>query len=408
MVGHEPSDLSRDDDRYSTGEFLSYLMRQSPFRIGVATLALVLAACGSSGANDTEAVSTTVASTTTVATTTTTEPKPTGFSMAFTGDVLIHSYVWEEARDYASGNGYDFAPMFAEIKPILQSVDLAICHLEVPIAPAGEEPQTFPFYAAPVELVAGLKWAGYERCSTASNHTIDQGIAGVEATIAAFKANKLGQSGMANVPADIEPKVFRVNGFKVTHLSYTWGYNGIDMPNGEDWRSALINADRIIDDAKKARAMGAQFVVVSMHWGSEPLHEITRYQRENAEAITASGAVDLIVGHHSHVLQPIEQVNGVWTVFGLGNILSSHPTREFFPPESQDGAVVTVNVDFGMNGKPIVGRPVVYPTWVDKNDGYVIRDVGSGLFNPNTSSGLRQALQVSLDRSRKYVGDFIP
>ena len=108
------------------------------------------------------------------------------------------------------------------------------------------------------------------------------------------------------------------------------------------------------------------------------------------------------------MLQPIEQVNGVWTVFGLGNILSSHPTREFFPPESQDGAVVTVNVEFGMNGKPIVGRPVVYPTWVDKNDGYVIRDVGSGLFNPNTSSSLRQALQVSLDRSRKYVGDFIP
>ena len=371
--------------------------------------ALLLAGCGGSSASDDSAeVSLTSSTTTTAPTTTTTEPKPAGFSLAFSGDILIHTWVWEEAQRYAGGSGYDFAPMFSEIKPVLDSVDLAVCHLEVPIAPEGEEPQTFPFYAAPKELVVGIKEAGYDRCSTASNHTIDQGIAGVEATIAAFKANKLGQSGMASTPEDIEPKVFKVNGFKVTHLSYTWGYNGIEMPNGEDWRSALINADRIIADAQKARDMGAQFVFVSMHWGSEPLHQVMSDQRRNAEKITASGLVDLIVGHHSHVLQPIEQINGVWTVFGLGNILSSHPTREFFPPESQDGAVVVVDVQFGLNGKPIVGRPVVHPTWVDKDNGYVIRDVGAGLFNATTPSALRQNLQISLDRSRKYVGDFIP
>ncbi len=298
--------------------------------------------------------------------------------------------------------------MFSEVKPILESVDLAVCHLEVPIAPEGEEPQTFPFYAAPKELITGLKRSGFDRCSTASNHTIDQGLEGVAATIAAFKANKMGQTGMANTPDEIEPKIFKVNGFKVAHLAYTWGYNGIDMPKGESWHSALIDPDRIIADAKKARDMGAQFVFVNMHWGSEPLHQVMSDQRANAEKITASGLVDLIVGEHSHVLQQIEQVNGVWTVFGMGNLLSAHPTREFFPPESQDGEIVTVDVQFGLDGKPIISKPVVHPTWVDKENGYVIRDVGAGLFNPATPAGLRANLQISLDRSRKYVGDFIP
>ena len=328
--------------------------------------------------------------------------------MAFSGDILIHSWVWEEAQRYAGGTGYDFAPMFSEVKPVLDSVDLAVCHLEVPIAPDGEEPSTFPFYGAPKELIVGLKAASFDRCSTASNHTLDQGLEGIAATIAALKANKIGQTGMANTQPEIEPKIFKVNGFKVAHLAYTWGYNGLEMPNGEWWHSQLISADKIIADAKKAREMGAQFVFVNMHWGSEPLHEVTSYQRQNAEKITASGLIDLVVGEHSHVLQSIEQVNGVWTVFGMGNLLSSHPTREFFPPESQDGEIVTISVEFGLDGKPIVSRPVVHPTWVDKDNGYIIRDVGVGLFNAATPAGLRANLQTSLDRSRKYVGDFIP
>lgn len=130
-----------------------------------------------------------------------TAPGPTrAFTLAFTGDTLMHRPLVDQARDYASGAGFDFAPMFARISPIVSSVDLAVCHLETPVAPPGENLSTFPYYGVPAEVVAGLAAAGYDRCSTASNHTFDRGTAGIDATIGALETNGLAQSGMASDP----------------------------------------------------------------------------------------------------------------------------------------------------------------------------------------------------------------
>ena len=349
------------------------------------------------------------ASTSSIATTTTLPARPQGeVTMAFSGDILIHSSVWEDAAANAGGTGYDFAPMFAEITPLVSSVDLGVCHLEVPIAPAGKQPSTFPLYGAPKELVAGIHSAGYDRCSNASNHSLDQGVAGIDATLGALDEMGMGHAGMARTPDEIEPKVFAVNGVTMAHLSYTWGYNGLDTPKGESWRSALNNPKRIISDAKKAREMGAQFVVVSMHWGTEPLAEVTSAQRKLAAELTASGQIDLIVGHHSHMIQKIEQVNGVWVVFGMGDSLSDLPTRAYFPPATQDGVVVLITMRLdSATGKPVVAAPVVHPTWVDKNNGHVIHDVLQQLARTDLSAGQRATYTESLRRTSLQVGDYI-
>ena len=232
-------------------------------------------------------------------------PAHSGVTMAFSGDILIHSQLWQRATVNNGGSGYDFDPMFAAVKPIVNSVDFAICHLEVPVAPPGKAPSTFPLYGAPVEIVASVAKAGYDHCSTASNHTLDQGTAGIDATVNAFDANGITESGMARTPKEIEPRVLEANGIKFTHLSYTFGFNGLSLPSGQPWRSAEINPTRIIADAKKARSLGAQLVIVSMHWGTETVAAVSSYQRKAAEAITASGQVDLVIGHHAHVLQKI-------------------------------------------------------------------------------------------------------
>ena len=352
-------------------------------------------------------VATTAPPSTSSSSTSTTVPAPRELSLAFSGDILIHTSLWEEAEQYAGGSGYDFSPMFADVRPLLDGVDLAICHLEVPIAPPGEEPSTFPLYGAPRELVAGIASAGYDRCSTASNHTLDQGTAGIDATLEAFDAAGLGQSGMARTPAEIEPRLFEVNGIKIAHLSYTWSFNGLRLPADQPWRSAEIDPERIIADATTARELGAELVIVSMHWGAETVTAVTSTQRRQAEALAASGAVDLIVGHHTHVVQRIEQVNGVWTVFGLGNVLSNHPTRDFFPPNTQDGMIVTVSLTVSADGELAVDAPVVHPTWVDRRGGFVIRDVLTALADAATPRGLRSELEVSLERTSRVVGDFV-
>ena len=343
--------------------------------------------------------------TTTSAAPTTTVPGPPRIRFAFSGDILIHSQLWTRAQQNAGGSGYDFTPMFAAVKPLLEGVDYAICHLEVPVAPTGEGPTTFPLYGSPKEIVDAVAWAGYDRCSTASNHTLDKDIPGIEATTAAFDEVGITQVGMARTPAEIEPTVLEVNGIKFTHLAYTYSYNGRQPPRGEEWRSALIDSNRIIADARKAREMGAEFVVVSMHWGGSTA--VNDYQRKHSKAITASGVVDLVVGHHAHMVQPIEQVNGIWTVFGLGNSLSFHPTSGVPSANTQDGMIVTVNVVRNEAGGFTIEQPVVHPTWVDKNDGMVIRLVKPGMLDTSLSEGVRKQLEISLRRTASVVGPYI-
>ncbi len=126
-----------------------------------------------------------------------------------------------------------------------------------------------------------------------------------------------------------------------------------------------------------------------------------------SQEITKSGLVDLIVGHHSHMVQPIEQVNGVWTVFGMGNSLSDHPTRSEYPPATQDGVVVTVGMVVGADGQVTVDAPQVHPTWVDRTHGYVIRDVLAELQRPDLTAEERARYEISLARTAQQVRAFI-
>ena len=329
-------------------------------------------------------------------------------SLAFAGDILIHSQVWKAATVNAGGSGYDFTPMFARVKPLIEGVDLAICHLEVPLVVLGEKPTTNPLYSAPTEIAWAIKEMGFNRCSNASNHTFDKGVKGIEATLKEFDALGLGHAGMARTQEEIEPKIFQVKGIRLTHLSYTYGFNGIPAPNGETWRSALIDPARIISDAQKARDMGAQVIIVSLHWGRETQTDLSDFQITTADAITKSGLIDLVVGHHAHVVQKIEQVNGIWTVFGLSNLISYLPTTDAFPAKTQDGMIVTANITLNPDGSVQVEKPVVHPTWVDKYNGVVVRPILTDLADPSVPDDIKAKLIISLDRTRSVVGDFIP
>lgn len=329
-------------------------------------------------------------------------------TLAVTGDVLAHSPLWRGAAANAGGVGYDFRPMFADIAPRISAADLAICHLETPIAPVDEELSTDPLYGVPAEIVDGIAHGGHDRCSTASNHVLDRGIAGIDRTVEVLQAAGIAQSGMARTPAEIEPRLFETNGITMSHLAYTYGTNGVPIPADQPWRSALIDVDRIVADLTAARSMGSEFTIVSLHWGEEKQSEPTAEQRAVAERLTATGLVDLVVGHHAHVVQPIERVNGVWVAYGLGNVLSNHPAADHWPTSSQDAVVVTFDLGVDEAGTVTVERPVAFPTWVDKTDGWVIRDVLAVLGDPASPKRLRDAATTSLERTRAVLGDAIP
>ena len=326
--------------------------------------------------------------------------------MAFTGDIVAHRAV----NRYAArpDGSYDYMGMFADIAPFLQSFDLAICHLEQPVSPDENvivEPMQLSVAA---EIAPAIAAAGYDRCSTASNHSLDRGTAGIDATVNALEAAGVGQSGMARTAGELLPDVLTINGLRLAHLSYTFSFNGLPPVQDEPWRANLIDPERVIADARAERERGAEAVVVSFHWGVERGVQPTTEQRRVAEAVTASGAVDLIVGHHAHVLQPIEQVNGVWVVWGMGNVLSDHPTSSTWPAQSQDAAVFTTALHRNDDGTIGVERPTVYPTWCDTDHGYVIR-FASAADDPAAAldEGVRAQLRRSRERTAAVVGDYL-
>ncbi len=144
-----------------------------------------------------------------------------------------------------------------------------------------------------------------------------------------------------------------------------------------------------------------------MHWGRETQTELSEFQLTNADAITKSGLINLVIGHHAHVVQKIDKVNDVWTIFGLSNLISYLPTTKAFSANTQDGIIATVNITLESNGSVSVQKPDVYPIWVDKKNGVVVRPVIADLADPATPKDVKDDLKASLDRTRSVVGDFI-
>lgn len=316
----------------------------------------------------TTSTTTTTTTTTTVAPTTTTAtsvPARDSVTLAFAGDVLPHMPLSRKAAEYGRlvGQAYDYAPMFAAIRPVLESADLAICHMEVPLHPDGEAPSGYPSFGAPPELVAGIRAGGYDGCSTASNHSLDRGRRGIDRLLDEMDTQGLGHNGTSRNPDQDGGGLatfYDMDGVRIAHLSWAYGFNGYSLPQDAPWAANLIDTNRILMAAAKARLDGADLVVVSLHWGVEYRHDPTPFQEQVAQELTASPDVDLIIGHHAHVVQPISKVNDKFVVWGLGNQLSNQRQMA-----SRDGLTVKVHANRDAFGHWRVTSIDAVPTFVD-------------------------------------------
>ncbi|MGP3973635.1 CapA family protein [Streptomyces sp. 8N114] len=248
-----------------------------------------------------------------------------GFSLFATGDLLVHDSIIRQARADAGGSGYDFSRMIAAAKPPAREADLAICHMETIYGPDGGPFTGYPLFQTPPQLARSVKDAGYDSCSTGSNHTLDDSADGVTRTLKAMDTAGLKHVGSARSARErSRPAILRAGGAKVAQLSYTYGTNGISIPEDKPWLVNLIQPERIIRDARAARRAGADVVVASLHWGTEWQENPDQLQRSVAKKLTASRShgrrdIDLILGTHAHIPQAYEKVNGTWVVYGMGD-----------------------------------------------------------------------------------------
>jgi poly-gamma-glutamate capsule biosynthesis protein CapA/YwtB (metallophosphatase superfamily) len=291
--------------------------------------------------------------------------------IAVSGDLLIHGPVAAQALVYGNGEGYQFRPMLGQVRRIVRRADLGICHLEQPLTsgvPSGE-----PVFRAPQGLAGAIRWTGWDACSTASNHSMDGGLEGIDFTLKRLDRVGVGHSGTNLSPSAPRAAMLEAKGVKVALLAYTSLIPGLTPPE-ESWRLNMAEPRRILADARRARRNGAAVVIVSLHWGIEYQHEPSDFQRRVARRLTASPDVTAVIGQHVHVVQPIRRVNGKPVVFGEGNLLSNQ-TAACCVPESQDGMVVLLQVRAGQDGVK-VERVRYVPTQVAHPSFEIVRSSG--------------------------------
>lgn len=304
---------------------------------------------------------------------------PAELQISFSGDLLIHSPVYYQAQVLGGGERYDFEPMLGELGPYVNRPELAICHVETPIS-ADAPPSGYPIFNAPPELAEAIAATGWDACDTASNHTLDLGQEGVDATIRSLRRAGVEQTGsFASRRARRGTLMLEAEGVKVALVSYTTDTNGIPLP--QPYSVNVATGPRpVVADARRARERGADAVIVTMHWGSEiapeyspdPSREVRRFARRllDAPEITA------LVGHGPHVVQPIERLGGEHVAFSVGNLISNQ-SAACCAAAAQDGLIALLDLVVDGDGDRIE-RIRYVPVFVSQPD-YTVLPVGDAL-----------------------------
>ncbi len=243
------------------------------------------------------------------------------------GDNLIHSYIYKQAQERTSGNGYDFEYAYAEVAPHIASPDVAILNQEVIISKE-HNVSSFPCFNSPPELAEEMVDIGFDVFNIATNHSLDKGEAGLINNINIWKEFGVIATGAYLNEEDMNPiRTNTVNGITVAYISFTEYTNGLSLP--EDSEVILVRAhdEALLESRIKQARELADFVVVSAHWGVEYTHEPTDYQKQLAGKLGEWGA-DVIIGTHPHVIQPVEYITNsdgrkTLVAYSLGNFIST-------------------------------------------------------------------------------------
>ncbi len=240
------------------------------------------------------------------------------------GDALIHSAVYEDARQ--SDGTYDFTPMLSAIKPISTKYDLAYYNQETILGGKDLGYSNYPRFNSPQEVGDAFVDAGFNLVSLATNHTMDKGEQGVLNSVAYWKT-KSGVVSSGQWSSDEERNqsiatIHEVNNIKYAFISYTIWTNGLNTPTGKEYLNNLYSEEKAKADIEAVRDK-VDFVIVAMHWGTEYSFKVDAKQEEIANYLSSLG-VDLIIGAHPHVIQTVEYINNnkTFVVYSLGNFIS--------------------------------------------------------------------------------------
>lgn len=276
-----------------------------------------------------------------------------GADLLFVGDAMQHQGQLDRALSEGNGVNYDYSGCFKYIAPQITEADYAVVNLEVPLG-GGPRYSGYPCFSAPDSYAEALRDAGFDLFLTANNHCLDSGDKAARRTLKALDrigVDHIGTYHDAEQRDSLVPFIKDINGIRIGFLNYTYGTNGI--PPREGMEVSLIDRDKMEKEIAATRSAGAEILCVTIHWGVEYVLKENSMQRDLAQFLIDRG-VDLIIGGHPHVVQPMKVVKNekenkdVLVVYSLGNFISNMKTTD-----TRGGAIVKVRIERDEDGRPV-------------------------------------------------------
>ncbi|WP_170291736.1 CapA family protein [Heliobacterium mobile] len=285
--------------------------------------------------------------------------------LAATGDVLIHDSMILAGQE---DRGYSYKHFFTQVKPYIEKADIAIADFEGTMAGPDNGFSGYPLFNCPAEMAQALADTGFDLVTIAGNHILDKGTDGLIRTV-----SNIEQAGMTPVGAyrNAEERkkvtIKEIKGVKIAYLAYTYGTNGIPVPKDKPYLVNLLDETAMVKDVTEAKALGADFVIASLHMGEEYQRQPDDGQKRWVQKAFAAG-VDVVLASHPHVLQPFEKhvVNGKerFVIYSLGNFISAQKGRY-----RDAGVIVYVPLKKqveGGNSRSEIGDVRYVPLWTDR------------------------------------------
>ncbi|MFC2103022.1 CapA family protein [Bacteroidota bacterium] len=284
------------------------------------------------------------------------------------GDIMCHSVQFNYAKN--NEDSFSFDGVFSEVKNIFSSDDFTIGNFETVLAGEKKRYSGFPYFNAPDEFLRAIKNAGFDLLITANNHSLDRGEFGLKRTIK--KMNEIGINHTGTFLSKTERdsvRVYRINDIKLAVLAYTYGTNGLTVPDGKNFLINLIDFELINRDINIAKQL-ADIVLVYYHFGNEYVREPNVYQKDIVKNTIDAGA-DIIIGSHPHVIQPVEyfetnggNIDSGIVAYSLGNFISNQRWRY-----SDAGVILQLQISRNIKTDSVYLNKVSFlPTWVFKGN----------------------------------------
>ena len=351
------------------------------------------------------------------------EPDPITIHLAATGDIMCHLTNIKNAYS-TSTKDYDFTNVFKNIAKYTQNADITVGNLETTFAGSSRGYTGYPTFNTPEVLGKNLRDIGFDVICTANNHSMDKGYSGIESTLNYLDNYGLDHYGTARSAKEQNNILIKdVNGIKIAFLAYTYGTNGITVPKDKSYCVNLIDKSLIKEHIAIAKEQNADVICVNMHWGAE--YKLTpNSTQENLADFLFENGVDIILGSHPHVLEPMEKrtltledgsTKDGFVIYSLGNFVSGQ-----IYANTKSTVILDVEITKKSDGSIAIGSINYTPVYLYDSGStakarsrYTLIDVEQAIadYENNAknavSKSLYNTLKAELSRIKEHVGDEI-